>query len=176
MTLEQLGDSLPEYAKDLKLNLQSVLRQTELSPAQTWGTAVSCALSIDSAPLLAAVKQEASTHLSAEALNGAHAAFSVMSMNNVFYRFRHLTTNEKYATMPARLRMNVIKNHGADPLDFELWCLAVSAINACETCVGAHEKVLLDKGITEEQILAAVRIASVIFAVGQVLRAETKTT
>jgi alkyl hydroperoxide reductase subunit D len=90
-------------------------------------------------------------------------------MNNVFYRYRHLSTNEKYATMPARLRMQIIGKHGSDPVDFELWCLAVSAINACGTCVDSHERVLREKGVNEETILAAVRIASTVYAVAAVL-------
>jgi alkyl hydroperoxide reductase subunit D len=172
MTLEQLYDQLPEYAKDTKLNLQSVLRQTELTPAQTWGTALSCAMAAPHAPLLKAIAFEASSHLTPDQTNGARVAFAVMSMNNVFYRFRHLTTNPKYATMPARLRMNAMRGHGADPLDFQLWCLAVSTINACSTCVASHEKVLLEKGVTEDQILAAVRIASVVQAASSILQAE----
>jgi alkyl hydroperoxide reductase subunit D len=94
-----------------------------------------------------------------------------MSMNNVFYRFHHLTPNEKYATMPARLRMNGLRGHGVDEIDFELWSLAVSAINACGKCVGAHEKVVRDKGATEELVLATVRVAAVIHAIGAVLDA-----
>lgn len=172
MTLEQLADTLPEYAKDQRLNLQTVLRATEITPVQAWGTALVCAMALDSAPLTKAIATEAAQHMTSEQIRGAKAAFSVMSMNNVFYRFRHLTQNEKYTTLPARLRMNVIKSHGADPVDFELWSLAVSAINACGTCVAAHERVLLEKHFTEEQILAAVRIASVVHAVAAVLRAE----
>jgi alkyl hydroperoxide reductase subunit D len=96
-----------------------------------------------------------------------------MGMNNIFYRFRHLSSNEKYATMPARLRMQVIGKHGSDPVDFELWCLAVSAINGCRVCVDAHEKVLRDKGVNEETILAAVRIASTIHALAAVFDAAS---
>jgi alkyl hydroperoxide reductase subunit D len=92
-----------------------------------------------------------------------------MGMNNIFYRFRHLSTNEKYSTMPARLRMQIIARHGGDPVDFELWCLAVSAINGCGACVDSHERVLREKGVGEETILAAVRIASVIHGVAAVL-------
>jgi alkyl hydroperoxide reductase subunit D len=94
-----------------------------------------------------------------------------MSMNNVFYRFHHLTPNEKYATMPARLRMNSLRGHGVEEVDFELWSLAVSAINACGKCVGAHEKVVRDKGASEELVLAVVRVAAVIHAIGTVLDA-----
>jgi alkyl hydroperoxide reductase subunit D len=100
----------------------------------------------------------------------AKGAAAIMGMSNVFYRFRHLSSNQKYATMPARMRMQIIGKHGSDPVDFELWCLAVSAINACGTCVEAHEQVLREKGVSEETILAAVRIASTVHAIAAILR------
>ena len=71
--------------------------------------------------------------------------------------------------MRAGLRMNAIRTHGIEPLDFELWCLAVSAINGCGACVDSHEKVLREKGIGEEKVLAAVRVASVLHAIATVL-------
>jgi alkyl hydroperoxide reductase subunit D len=123
--------------------------------------------------VLEAVLAEASRHLDEPALFAAKAAAAVMGMNNIFYRFRHLSSNEKYGSMPARLRMQVIRTHGSDPVDFELWCLAVSAINGCGVCVDSHEKVLREKGVGEETILAAVRIASVIHALAAVMDAVT---
>jgi alkyl hydroperoxide reductase subunit D len=174
MELEQLLNSVPEYAKDLKLNLGSVTRQTELTEQQTWGTAVACAIAARNPQLLASVLDEAGKHLNEQALFGAKAAAAVMGMNNIFYRFRHLSTNPKYGTMPARLRMQVIGKHGADPVDFELWCLAVSAINGCGVCVDSHENVLREKGVSEETVLAAVRIASVIHALAAVFDAESR--
>jgi alkyl hydroperoxide reductase subunit D len=123
--------------------------------------------------VLEAVLAEAPRHLDEPALFAAKAAAAVMGMNNIFYRFRHLSTNEKYGSMPARLRMQVIRTHGSDPVDFELWCLAVSAINGCGVCVDSHENVLREKGVGEETILAAVRIASVIHALAAVMDAVT---
>ena len=108
-------------------------------------------------------------HLDPAYINGARAAASVMGMNNIYYRFLHLVEDPEYAQMPARLRMQMVARHGSDPVDFELWCLAVSAINACGTCVDAHEKVLKEKGIGEETILAAVRIASTIHGLAAVV-------
>ena len=72
-------------------------------------------------------------------------------MNNVYYRFLHLTDSEKYKQIPARLRMQGIRTHGIDQADFELWCTAVSAINNCKTCVASHEQVLRDKGIARSR-------------------------
>jgi alkyl hydroperoxide reductase subunit D len=168
MELEQFLERCPDYARDLKINLGAVLRQPELTLRQTWGTAVACAIAGRNPQLIAAILGEASRHLDEQALFAAKAAAAVMGMNNVFYRFRHLSTNEKYSAMPARLRMQVIRSHASDPVDFELWCLAVSAINACGMCVDSHEKVLRDKGVSEETILAAVRIASVVYALAAI--------
>ncbi len=169
MTLETLLDSFPSHAKDIKLNLSSVLKQIELSPLQIWGTAVSTAMAARNQPLLRALSEEAEKHTTPEALQAARTAAALMGMNNVYYRFLHLTSNEKYATIPARLRMQGIRSHGIDPGDFELFCLAVSAINNCPACVASHEKVVREKGITEEQVLAAIRIAAVVQAAATVL-------
>jgi alkyl hydroperoxide reductase subunit D len=95
-----------------------------------------------------------------------------MGMNNIYYRFLHLISNEKYATLPARLRMNAIRTHGVEHVDFELWSLAVSAINGCGKCVDSHEKVVREKGATEELVLAVIRVASVLHAAGAVLDTE----
>jgi lipoyl-dependent peroxiredoxin subunit D len=173
MTLDELLDSTPAYAKDLRLNYSSLVRQnTELTPQQLWGTLVAAAFAIRNDELTAAVLEEAVTNLSALALEAAKTAAALMGMNNVYYRFQHLTTNEKYSVLPARLRMNGMRSHGVEHVDFELWCLAVSAINACGKCVDSHEKVLKEKGVTEETVAAAVRIAAVMHALGAVFDAE----
>jgi alkyl hydroperoxide reductase subunit D len=95
-----------------------------------------------------------------------------MGMNNVYYRFLHLTGNPRYATIPARLRMNALRTHGVEQADFDLWCTAVSAIDNCPACVASHEKAARERGLTEETILAAVRIAAVIHAVAAVFDAR----
>ena len=173
MDIEQLLARCPDYAKDLKLNLSTLLNQAELTPQQTWGTLVASAIAARSPMVLEAALAGAGAHLTPQALYAAKAAAAIMGMNNIFYRFRHLCSNEKYGTLPARLRMQVFRTHGGDPVDFELWCLAVSAINGCGACVDSHEKVVREKGLTEETVLAAVRIASVVHALAAVMDAET---
>jgi alkyl hydroperoxide reductase subunit D len=175
MQLEKLLASTPEYAKDLRLNLSTLLRQTELTPQQAWGAAVCCAIVSRNPQVLQAIAGEAEKHLSAEAMNAAKAAAAIMGMNNVYYRFLHLTSNDKYRTIPARLRMNVIRTHGSDPVDFELWCLAASAINGCAACVDSHEMAVREKGISEETVAAVVRLGSVIHALAAVMDAELPT-
>lgn len=166
--LENITSSLPEFAKDLKLNLSSVLRQDELTPTQLWGTVIASAYTTKNIALTEAFVAEASDVISADVIDAAKAAAAIMGMNNIYYRFQHLVENESYSTIPARLRMNVMRTHKADPLDFELWSLAVSAINGCGKCVVSHERVLRSKGIGEDVIAAAVRIAAVVSAVAGV--------
>jgi alkyl hydroperoxide reductase subunit D len=172
VTLDNLFEALPGYAKDLKLNFSSLVRnQTELTPGQLWGTVVASAMAARNPGLTQAALAEASA-VAPEVVEAAKAAAAIMGMNNVYYRFTHLVSNEKYRTLPARLRMNVMRAHGAAPLDFELWCTAASAINGCGACVDSHERTLREKGVAEEIIAAAIRIAAVMHAVATVLDAE----
>jgi alkyl hydroperoxide reductase subunit D len=172
MSLDTIRASLPDYARDLKLNLSSVLGVPTLTPQQLWGTAVASAIAARNPALRDAVLAEATLHIGPAALNAAKAAAAIMGMNNVYYRFTHLVGKSDYQTMPARLRMNVIGNPGVDRVDFELWSLAVSAINGCGMCLDAHERELVTKGIGPEAVQDVVRIASVLHAVAVVLEAE----
>ena len=162
--IEELRQRLPEAAKDVKLNLQSVLQQSSLTPAQVWGTAVASAIASRHAGLAEAVLADAAEQVDANVLEDAKAAAALMSMNNVYYRFRHMIGKESYSQKPARLRMNWIAKPLANKPDFELFCLAVSAINGCEMCVRSHEDVVLKGGLTEDQVHDAVRIAATINA------------
>jgi len=172
MSLETLKARLPDYARDLKLNLSSLAAETVLNPQQRAGSFVVSALASRNAEVTRAVLGQFAGDLAPEALDAAKAAAAIMGMNNVYYRFTHLASSEDYAKMPARLRMNVIGKPGVDKADFELWSLAVSAVNGCGRCIDAHEQVLRAAGITSEQIQAAVRIASVVHAVAATLDGE----
>ena len=173
MSLETLKSDLPDYAKDLKLNLSSLARETDLDDQKKWGTFLASAHAIGEPKTLAAIKAEADAHLSPEAINGAKAASAIMGMNNVYYRFVHLSKNKEYGTLPARLRMNILANPGVDKADFELWSLAVSAINGCGLCIDSHETELRKHGLTTTQVQAAVRIAATVNAVAAVISAES---
>src|SRR5690606_31044704 len=118
MSIQALKDRLPGYAKDLKLNLGSITTTSELSEQQLWGSALTAAIVSRNPEVIAAIAAEAAGHLAPEAERAARAAAAIMGMNNVYYRFLHLTDNDEYARMPARLRMQVIGNPGVDRLDF----------------------------------------------------------
>jgi alkyl hydroperoxide reductase subunit D len=126
--------------------------------------AVACAAAARNERLYQAVLAEARTHLDGAVIEDAQAAAALMGMNNILYRFRHMIGKASYTSLPARLRMQRIAKPAGPKLDFELMCLAVSAINGCEACVQAHERVVVDGGLTEENVFDAVRIASSIHA------------
>jgi alkyl hydroperoxide reductase subunit D len=160
--LDGLRDAIPEPARDLRLNLQSVLAESSLGPDQRWGVAAACAIASRNARLREAVLADARAAVPGAVIEDAVAAAAIMGMNNVLYRFRHLIGKPSYGARPARLRMNRLVKPSGSKLDFELFCLAVSAINGCGTCMQAHEKVVLDGGVSEEQVFDAIRIASTI--------------
>ncbi len=171
MSLETLRARLPEYAKDLKLNLGSLAAEPVLTARQRAGTFVASALASRNAEVTAALVAEFAPVLGGEALAAAKAAAAIMAMNNVYYRFTHAVSGD-YAKMPARLRMNVMAKPGVDKLDFELWSLAVSAINGCGMCMESHEAAVRAAGMGQEQVQAAIRIASVVHAVAATLDGE----
>jgi len=170
--LDTIRAAIPDYAKDLRLNLGNVLGSTHLSEQQIWGTAVASAIAARNPVLRDAVVAAAQPHLSPEALNAAKTAAALMGMNNIYYRFTHLVGNDAYRQMPARLRMQAIANPGVDKNDFELWSLAVSAVNGCGMCLEAHEKQLAGHGVTREAVQDAVRIAAVLHGIAVALEAE----
>ncbi|MEW1723553.1 alkyl hydroperoxide reductase [Streptomyces sp. NPDC093109] len=172
MSLDELKSALPDYAKDLKLNLGSVIGNSELPQQQLWGTVLACAIASRSARVLRELEPEAREKLTPEAYTAAKSAAAIMAMNNVFYRTRHLLSDPEYGTLRAGLRMNVIGKPGVEKVDFELWSLAVSAVNGCGQCLDSHEQVLRGAGVDRETIQEAFKIAAVVTAVGRTLDAE----
>lgn len=172
MSIDSLKGRMPAYAKDVKLNLSSLANDEGLSEQQKWGTFLASALATRQADVIALVEEEAADNLSAEALEAAKAAAAIMAQNNVYYRFVHLASNSEYGTLPAKLRMNVMGNPGVDKGDFELWSLAVSAINGCGMCIDAHEAELKKAGFSTEQIQTSVRIAASVAAAAAVIDGE----
>lgn len=172
MTIDNIKSAMPDYAKDIKLNISSLANDETLSPQQLWGTMLASAFAGRNDFVIAEITEEARANLSPEAFEAAKAAAAIMGMNNVYYRFVHLASNKEYQTMQAKLRMNIIGNPGVDKIDFELWSLAVSAINACGMCIDAHEAQLIQHGVSKDQIQTAVRIASVVHAASAIMDGE----
>ncbi len=170
MTVEILKQMLPDYAKDIRLNLSSVLSTTGapgLTQEQILGVALASAYAAKSATVIEAIQGEAVLVLGDDVIQAIKAATVIMAMNNIYYRFVHLSSDRDIKQLPAKLRMNVISNPGVDAVDFELYSLAVSAINGCGMCIDAHSKTLQKHGVTNEGVQSVIRIAAVIHAASQ---------
>jgi alkyl hydroperoxide reductase subunit D len=161
----KLAEGLPDVAKDIRINLQNVLQPGTLTADQVWGTAIACAHAARSAALAQAVEADARAAGVADGVVAdAKAAAVLMGMNNVFYRFKHVIGKDDYEKRPARLRMQRLAQVTSTKADFELFCLAVSAINNCQSCMAAHEAGVLKNGLTEDHVLDSVRIAATLHA------------
>ena len=168
MSLKSFSDALPDYAKDIRLNVGSLLSDQTLGDQRKYGLLLACAHGSGYKPIVDAAEAEAEGKLSPEAANAARASAAVMAMNNVYYRFVHLASNKEYGQLPAKLRMNVIGTPGIEKADFELFSLAVSAMNGCGMCIDSHEKVLRQHGVNAEIIQTAARVGAVLTAVATV--------
>jgi lipoyl-dependent peroxiredoxin subunit D len=167
MRLEQLKENLPDYAKDIRLNISNLFGNIEssgLTPKQFYGTALSIAYSLKNKKLIRVLEFE-SQHVGLSDLYFvAKTAATLMAMNNVYYRAIHLAENKELSAMSANLRMNGLSNHGVDKVDFELFALAVSAINGCGLCIHSHVKQLLEHSVTKIAIQSALRLAATLNA------------
>ncbi len=170
VSLDLLEKGESRYLRDLKVNFNSTLSSEYLTAKEAGLLGVSIAVNNLNKPLtefysLFSEKSGAT----AEEIAEAAACASLLSSNNVFYRFRHFTRKDKYAQIPARIRMQIMMKPVTGKEFFELMSLAVSAVNGCEMCVNAHEDSLIKMGTKEERIFDAVRIASLVTATGKVI-------
>lgn len=170
--LNALKDAIPDYARDVRVNLGNVLAENGspgLTDKQAWATAIACAFATGSTRLVDGLVTAAGARLEPVDLEGARSAAAIMAMNNVYYRTMHLLGDAEVSGIPAGLRMQVISKPPVSKLDFELMSFAVSAIGGCEDCLKAHAKVLKHGGVSAQALHSAIRLASVLKAAGAAL-------
>ena len=160
----KLAEGFSDVAKDIRINLQNVLAPATLNADQVWGTAIACAHASRNDALKQALEADArAAGIADGVIADAKAAAVLMGMNNVIYRFKHVIGKDAYEK-PVRLRMQRLAQVTSNKADFELFCLAVSAINNCQSCMAAHEAVVLKQGLTEDHVWDSVRIAATVHA------------
>lgn len=166
MPLDVYAENIPDYGKDIRLNLDTILTVTG-APGLTFNQIAGIALACGYAVLdtkLSKVLEEYFVSVEQQLFISAKSAATIMAMNNIYYRFLHLADDKEFSKMPARLRMNVIGRPGVEKVDFELMSLAVSAISGCGMCINTHIEEVRKAGIGNEGIQSAIRIAAVINA------------
>jgi alkyl hydroperoxide reductase subunit D len=171
MSLQAIKDRLPDYAKDVKLNLDAVVLRSSLTPVDAAGAALAAAFAARSPTLIEAFR--AVEALGPTHANAAQTAAALMGMNNVWYPYVELAGDPELATLRPDLRMNAYATHGGvDRRSFELYALAASIVGRCEFCIRSHYKLLREAGMTAQNLRDVGRIAAVVAAAAQVLEAE----
>jgi alkyl hydroperoxide reductase subunit D len=163
-SLESLSATDSKYLRDLKLNVSAVLKSKNLSTKETALLALATASNEKNDVLITAFEGLSTKEgASADEIAEAHACASLLSLNNVFYRFRHyMHGNEYYNNTPAGIRMSIMMSPVLGKEFFELMSIVVSALNGCEQCVTSHEHSVKALGTSEARIYDAVRLAAVI--------------
>lgn len=168
--LDLLEEGKSRYLADLKLNFKNSFESDYLSKKEIALLGLALAVNANNKTLRAFFTENArEAEVPAEAIAEAVACASLLSANNVFYRFRHFLDKEKYNEIPARIKMNIMARPVTGKEFFELVSLAVSAVNGCEMCVKAHEASLIELGSKEERIFEAVRLGAVVTSLSKVI-------
>jgi alkyl hydroperoxide reductase subunit D len=172
--MNELKARIPDYAKDIRLNLDAAILRSSLEPRHAHGAALAAAFAARSKTLVDALRD-------APALDGGHGnaaltAAALMGMNNTWYPYVEMAGDAELATVKPELRMNAYATHGGvDRASFELYALAASIVGKCHFCVASHYKLLRESGLTLQQLRDVGRIAAVVNAAAQVLAiAEAK--
>lgn len=167
--LSLIKEQIPDYAKDIRLNLDSVITRSSLVPEDTLGVALAAAFAARSQPLVAIFK---ATMPAAEA-NASLTAAALIGMNSVWYSFLEMTGDEELNNQRADLRMNAYATSGGvAKRQFEAYALSAAIVGKCHFCVQSHFELLKREGVTTQQLRDIGRIAAVVNAAAQVLVAK----
>lgn len=165
--VDQLKETIPDYAKDTRLNLDAVIKRSSLPPAEAEAVALAAAFASGNTKLWTWLHSVVADRTEADA---ALTAASLMAMNNTWYPFVEMAEDANLAGLPTQLRMNAISTHGGTTKGkFEAYSLAASIVGKCHFCVKAHYETLKQEGYTVEQLRDIGRIASVVNATAKVL-------
>jgi lipoyl-dependent peroxiredoxin subunit D len=167
--LQALKDQIPDYAKDIRLNLDATIARSSLAAEDALGVALAAAFAARSKPLVDAF----TAHTPQAERQAALTAAALMGMNNVWYPFVEMADDADLKTQRPELRMNAYASHGGvAKIKFEAFALAASIVGMCHFCVKSHHDLLKKEGMTTQQLRDIGRIAAVVNAAAQTLAAQ----
>ncbi len=79
MSIDTLKDKIPDFAKDVRLNLGALTRDETLTDQQRYGLFLACAIATRNPEVIAAFEAEAAGKLTPAALDAARAAAAIMA-------------------------------------------------------------------------------------------------
>ena len=172
MSIESIKQAVPDYAKDLRINLDNILNEEGspgLSTKQIFASALAVSMALKNSFLTKNILSASENLLSEKEKDGIKTSVSLMGMNNIYYRSIHLAEDEHLSKSPARLRMSMMNNSGLPQTDFEICSLAVSCISGCGMCIKSHSSKLKQEGFSVSAVQSVIRISAVIQGLNQSL-------
>ena len=164
--LSSIKDLIPDYAKDIRLNIDGVIARSSLPAEDALGVALAAAFAARSKPIIDILR----ANTPAAEANAALTAAALMGMNNAWYPFVEMAEDADLKTQRAELRMNAYATSGGvDKKKFEAYALSASIVGKCHFCVSSHYALLKKEGYTTQQLRDIGRIAAVINAASQVI-------
>ncbi|RYZ31015.1 MAG: alkylhydroperoxidase [Chitinophagaceae bacterium] len=158
-----LAKSNSRYLRDIRLNVNNALQAVTLVKKEAYLLAYAVAVNEKNEVLQKAfATQSKAEGATEEELAEVVSCTSLLTANNVYYRFRHFIKDEYYTNAQSGIRMGIMTSPILGKEFFELTSLVVSALNGCELCVTSHEKTLLSHGTNKQRIHDAVRLGAVI--------------
>lgn len=159
--------SIPDYAKDTRLNIDAVIKRSTLPVEEAEAVALAAAFATGNSKLWTWMESQIENKTETQA---ALTAGALMAQNNIWYPYVEMADDENLKGLPAQLRMNAIAQHGGTTAErFEAYSLAASIVGKCHFCVKAHYEGLKKMGYTVEQLRDIGRIAAVITSVARVV-------
>lgn len=169
MTLDELKDNIPEFAKDIKLNFSSIIKNSDFDDDLVYGCSYASALALNDKVMANIFEKECQNRFGVEFVESVKSTVAIMTLNNVWYKYRDAMPNSQMKMAPQRMRVNVMANYaGLDKILFESLSLCISAINGCTFCIKSHSDLLIKNEKTSEFVFNIGRIASVISAISKV--------
>ena len=172
MSINNIISTFPEYAKDIRLNYSKIINENILEEKQLYSIILIASMATRSEKLLQVALEEIKNILNKDVIEDVYGAYSIMSMNVIYYRFSHLAKEFDYAKLPANLRMQNLTKHSLDKASYEMLCLAVAVSEGCGKCINAHEAILRNNNVSSIKIQTVARVVSIIVALANVLRVK----
>lgn len=167
--VDQVKESIPDHAKDIKLNIDSVINRSPFDPVDTHAIAYVAALASGNGGLAFEIEMNSPLFNAETEREAAKTAAALMGMNNIWYPFVEMCDDPALKGLPAGLRMNAYATSGGtSKKKFEMYTLAASIIGKCHFCVKSHYENLKKEGLTVQELQHIGKIAAVVNAIGKV--------
>lgn len=166
--VDAVKNGIPDYAKDIKLNLDSVINRSGLDEVDAHACALAASIMSGNGELTYEIQMNGPLAGQPER-EAAMTAAALMGMNNVYYPFVDMTEDPNLKGLPAGLRMQAYATHGGvSKKKFEMYALCASIVGKCNHCVKSHYDILRGEGMTVQELQAVGKIAAVINSIGKI--------